>query len=58
MTESEEDNESAAGALMVGIIHSISRKSDHDRNFAQGVYSGLAGQGLAQPEHILGLIKV
>jgi lysine-N-methylase len=45
-------------ALLVGIVHSISRKADHDRYFSTLVYQSLIQQGLAQPEHILGLIKV
>lgn len=56
--EIEPDSEPDNAALLVSIIHSISRKSDHDKHFSTIVYAGLVERGLTEPEHILGLIKV
>lgn len=55
---SDEEQQADGAAILVGVVHSISRKSDHDVNFANLTYDNLVKQGLAQPEHILGLIKV
>ncbi|MDF2179452.1 flagellin lysine-N-methylase [Aliiglaciecola sp. CAU 1673] len=46
------------GALLVGVIHSISRRADHDTHLANEVYQRLQAGGMAQHEHFLGLIKV
>ncbi|NQZ06348.1 MAG: YkgJ family cysteine cluster protein [Algicola sp.] len=48
-----DDDQQDPGALLVGVIHSISRKSDHDKYLSKQVYDSLIEQGLAKPEHIL-----
>jgi lysine-N-methylase len=45
-------------AMLVGIIHSISRRFDHNHNISQDMYSSLLQKGMTRPEHIFGLIKV
>lgn len=44
--------------LLVGIIHAISRSSDHDKQVVEQIYNRLCQQDIGAHEHILGLIKV
>lgn len=51
-------DEKANGELLVGVIHSISRSSDHDHHLISDIYDKLCQDHLGQHEHILGLIKI
>ncbi len=54
----DENNEDDNAALLVGVIHSLSRTSDHDQKLIADIYQKLCQDNLAEHEHILGLIKV
>lgn len=55
----EQDNSEQDNAdLLVGVIHSLSRTSDHDQKLIGDIYQKLCQEDLGQHEHILGLIKV
>ena len=57
-TPTEDNQSDQSKQLIVGIVHSVSRNVDNSQHFLNLVHSGLQQQGLTQPEHILGLIKV